>query len=76
MVWRASHLAVEALAQSDPKRYALVSDLGADLGRLDLGEPVELTASRGDVLFLHHRCVHASSENVGPAPRLALNGKW
>jgi len=32
--------------------------------------------SRGDVLFHHYLCAHASSANVSGAPRLAINHKW
>lgn len=76
IVWPGSHRDVEALARREPGRYALLSALSADLGRLALGEGVELTPSRGDVLFHHPLLVHASSDNVSSVPRLALNHKW
>jgi ectoine hydroxylase-related dioxygenase (phytanoyl-CoA dioxygenase family) len=37
---------------------------------------VELTPAQGDVLFHHYLLVHASSDNVGGTPRLAINHKW
>lgn len=76
IVWPGSHARVEQLARSEPARYEYLAALSADLGRIDLGPPVELTPSRGDVLFFHYLCVHASSENVSDAPRLALNHEW
>ena len=41
-----------------------------------VGEPVELTPRRGDVLFYHYLCAHAGSKNTSAVPRLALNMKW
>ena len=76
IVWPGTHRRLEGLVRAEPGRYALMSALNADLRRLDLGPGVELTPSRGDVLFFHPLCVHASSDNVTPAPRLALNQKW
>ena len=76
IVWPGSHNALEAFARKDPGRYRLVSALRADLGRIPLGAGVELTPSRGDVLFHHALCIHASSENVSGMPRLALKQTW
>jgi phytanoyl-CoA dioxygenase PhyH len=76
LVWPGSHLKLEALARSDPGKYKYLSALSAELGRV-AGEPaVELTPSRGDVLFHHYLCVHAGSDNVSSAPRLAILHKW
>jgi len=76
LIWPGSHVAVEALARSDRARYRYMSALSTDLHRLALGDGLELTPSRGDVLFLHPFCVHASSDNISPHPRLAINHKW
>ncbi|MCA1596237.1 MAG: phytanoyl-CoA dioxygenase family protein [Chloroflexi bacterium] len=76
VVWPGSHRKLEALAKSDPERYELMWSLGRDLARADLGEPVELTPRRGDVLFYHYLCAHAGSMNTSRVPRLALNMKW
>jgi hypothetical protein len=76
LAWPGSHRAVERLARSDERRYAFVTALQADLHRLELGEPVEVLARAGDVLFHHPFTVHASSDDVAGAPRLALGRKW
>jgi ectoine hydroxylase-related dioxygenase (phytanoyl-CoA dioxygenase family) len=76
LLWPGSHLKLEALARSDPGKYKYLSVLSAELGRVVCEPPVELTASRGDVLFHHYLCVHAASDNVSNAPRLAILHKW
>jgi len=76
IVWPGSHLKVEALARTEPRKYKYLSALNSDLSRVSLGPPVELTPSGGDVLFHHYLCVHASSDNVSGAPRLAILHKW
>ncbi|MBI3449737.1 MAG: phytanoyl-CoA dioxygenase family protein [Acidobacteria bacterium] len=76
IVWPGSHLTLEALARTEPAKYRYLSAFSAELGRIELGPPVELTPSRGDVLFHHYLCVHAASDNTSRAPRLALNHKW
>ncbi len=76
VVWPSSHKKLEALARSDPARYETMWALNQDLNTVDLGEPVETTPRRGDVLFYHYLCAHAGSQNTSTQPRLALNMKW
>jgi hypothetical protein len=76
VAWPGSHCKLEALAQSDPARYEYRHTLNEAVGQLPLGDAVELTPRRGDVLFLHHLCAHGGSMNVGHRPRFALNMKW
>ena len=53
-------------------RYRMLPDLKNPQQRFDLGEPVELRPSRGDVLFFHYLLVHAGSLNTSNKPRFAL----
>jgi len=76
IVWPGSHARIEALAKSDPERYQYRWALNRDLTLLDLGDPAELRANAGDVLFYHHLLAHAGSMNTGAEPRFALNHKW
>jgi hypothetical protein len=76
IVWPGSHLKLEALARAEPRKYKYLSALSNELSRVALGPPVELTPSRGDVLFHHYLCAHASSDNVSGAPRLAVLHSW
>jgi ectoine hydroxylase-related dioxygenase (phytanoyl-CoA dioxygenase family) len=76
ILWPGSHKAIEALARSDSDRYRFMSDLNHKLREIFLGNPVEVTASRGDVLFYHYLCAHAPAMNTGNLPRLALGKKW
>jgi hypothetical protein len=76
VVWPGSFRKIEALAQSDPQKYELMATLNNDLGKIDLGEPVELLGKRGDVLFYHYLTAHSGSRNATQTPRLALVHKW
>jgi hypothetical protein len=76
VVWPGSHRKLEALARRDPQHYELMWTLNQELDRAELGDPVELTPRRGDVLFYSYLCAHAGSKNCSPHPRLALNMKW
>ena len=76
VVWPGGHRKLRALAESDPERYEMMWRLNEELDRADLGDPVELTPRRGDVLFYHYLCPHAGSRNVSDRPRFALNMKW
>jgi ectoine hydroxylase-related dioxygenase (phytanoyl-CoA dioxygenase family) len=76
VVWPGSHLKIERLANSDPSRYEMMWVLNQELDRADIGDPVELTPKRGDVLLYHYLCAHAGSQNTSDHPRLALNQKW
>jgi hypothetical protein len=76
VVWPRSHRRIETLARSDPERYEMMWALGQALRELDLGQAVELTPRRGDVLFYHYLCAHAGSANTSSRPRFAMNMKW
>ena len=75
-VWPGSHRELEVLARKNPERYEYRTALNATLPEIELGDPAELTLKRGDVLFLHHLCIHAGSKNASNRPRFALNMKW
>ncbi|MAF10925.1 hypothetical protein CMK11_10795 [Candidatus Poribacteria bacterium] len=74
MAWPGSHAKIAALAASDPEKYEYLHQLQPDIAALDLGEPVELTPSRGDVLFFRHLWAHGGTPNVSGTPRLAM--RW
>jgi len=76
VVWPASHSLLERLAMSDPIRFEMMWRLNQELPHVSLGDPVEMTPKRGDVLFYSYLCAHAGSLNVSDQPRLALNAKW
>lgn len=76
VVWPGSHKLLEELALSDPTHFELMWTLNQELPNIALGDPVELTPRRGDVLFYSYLCAHAGSKNVSDRPRLALNAKW
>jgi len=57
------------LAKSDVEQYEYIISLNRDLPTLDLGEAVELTPRRGDVLFFTYCFGHIGTANVGNTPR-------
>ena len=76
IVWPGSHRKIEALAKSDPMKYEMMWVLNQNLHEAGIGEPVELTPRRGEILFYHYLCAHAGSMNTSDRPRFALNMKW
>lgn len=76
VVYPGSHRKAEALARSDPGRYMFVAQLGQDILKQQLGEPLEVSPKAGDVLFLDSFAVHCKPMNCGKRPRFALNFKW
>jgi ectoine hydroxylase-related dioxygenase (phytanoyl-CoA dioxygenase family) len=75
-VWPGSHRRLEELAKSNIQHYKYMASLFRDIGKVDLGCPVEITAGAGDVLFYQYLCAHSGSSNSGANPRFALNHKW
>ena len=73
-VWPGSHRTLGEAAVRDPDRYRMLPDLKNPQQKFDLGKPVELKPSRGDVLFFHYLLVHAGSLNTNNRPRFAL--RW
>lgn len=76
IVWPRSHRKIEAMARSQPERYRFVGGLNQDARKLDLGEPFEVTAKQGDVLFFDGLCAHSKSVNLSSYPRFAIHMKW
>ena len=70
--WPGSQGKIRALAESDPVKYEHLYDLNKDIPDLDLGEPMELTPKRGDILFFQHLFGHNGSANVLPKPRFMM----
>lgn len=76
VVWPGSHAILERLAKSNLERFEMMWVLNQELRNQPIGDPVEMTPKRGDVLFYSYLCAHAGSQNVSDRPRLALNSKW
>jgi hypothetical protein len=76
VVWPRSYKKIEALAKSDPEHYELMLTLNRSLGKLDLGEPIQVPSKQGDILFYHYLTAHSGSSNATDIPRLALVHKW
>ena len=70
--WPGSQQKIRALAETDPDRYEHLYDLNKDIPSLDLGDPIELTPKRGDILFFQHLFGHNGTANVLPKPRFMM----
>ena len=70
--WPGSHRKIRQLAESDPIKYEHLYDLNKDIPSLDLGDPIELTPKRGDILFFQHLFGHNGSPNSLPKPRFMM----
>lgn len=70
--WPGSHRKIQELAESDLIKYEHLYDLNKDIHSLELGDPIELTPKRGDVLFFQHLFGHNGSTNVLPKPRFMM----
>jgi ectoine hydroxylase-related dioxygenase (phytanoyl-CoA dioxygenase family) len=76
IVWPGSHRVIEELAKSDPERYTLMATLNQELTKAPIGQPQEVLAKAGDILFYHYLLAHSGSKNITLQPRFALNHKW
>lgn len=74
MAWPGSHAKIAELARSNPERYEYLYQVQPDISTLDLGDGLELTPRRGDVLFFRHLWAHGGTPNVSDRPRLAM--RW
>lgn len=70
--WPGSHRKIRSLAESDPVAYEHLYHLNKDIPALDLGDPIELTPKRGDILFFQHLFGHNGTPNVLPKPRFMM----
>ena len=52
VVWPGSHRTLGEAAARDPDRYRMLPDFQNPTRKFDLGEPIEIRPSRGDVLFI------------------------
>lgn len=76
VVWPGSHRLIEQRARENPREFEFMWQLNQEVPKMDLGEPVEVPAEAGDILFYHYLLAHAGSKNVSERPRFALNMKW
>ncbi|MDX1932952.1 MAG: phytanoyl-CoA dioxygenase family protein [Capsulimonadales bacterium] len=76
VVWPGSHRKLEALAKSDPERFTLMATLNQAIDEAGIGEPQEVLAKAGDILFYDYLLAHSGSKNITSVPRFALNHKW
>ncbi len=76
VIWPGTHRQLQSLVDQNPASYTYLWQLNEQLDQFALGDPMELTPRRGDVLFYHRLLVHAGSANTTPRPRLALHEKW
>ena len=72
VIWPEGTQRIREFRKKNPEFSNHVRDVGAHFPKMDLGEPMEVVAKQGDVLFFHHLLPHCGAMNVGAAPRFAI----
>ena len=72
MIWPEGPRRIRKFRKKNPECSNHVRDVRARFPEMDLGEPMEVVAKQGDVLFFHHLLPHSGTMNVGPSPRFAI----
>lgn len=63
---------IREFRRKNPDFSTHVRDFRVIFDQLDMGEPLEIVAKKGDVLFFHHLLPHNGSFNNGTMPRFAI----
>lgn len=71
LVWPGSHWDIYP-AMGSKLEHVATTNYRSLYKRWTSREPIELTGQCGDVIFLHHRLLHAPSVNRGPSVRFAV----
>ena len=71
-IWPEGPQRIRAFRKKNPEFSNHVHDVRAHFPELDLGEPMEVVAKQGDVLFFHHLLPHSGTINVSSSPRFAI----
>ena len=72
VIWPEGPRRIRKFRKKNPEFSNHVRDVRALFPEMDLGEPLEVVAKQGDVLFFHHLLPHSGTMNVGPSPRFAI----
>lgn len=72
MIWPEGPSRIRAFRKQNPNFSNKVGDVRALFPQMDLGEPMEVIAKRGDVLLFHHLLPHSGTINLTPYPRFAI----
>ena len=72
IIWPEGPQRIREFRKNNPGFSNHIRDVGALFPEMDLGEPMEVVAKPGDVLFFHHLLPHAGTMNVSSAPRFAI----
>ena len=72
VIWPEGPQRIREFRKKNPEFSNHVRDVRALFPEMDLGEPMEVVAKQGDVLFFHHLLPHSGTMNVGAVPRFAI----
>lgn len=72
VIWPEGPQRIRAFRKKNPEFSSHIREIRALFPQMDLGEPMEVVAKQGDVLFFHHLLPHSGTINVGTAPRFAI----
>ena len=72
IIWSEGPHRIREFRKKNPQISNHVRDFHKVFAKLDMGEPTEIVAEQGDVLFFHHLLPHSGTLNVGTSPRFAI----
>ena len=72
VIWPEGPQRIREFRKKNPEFSNHVGDMKAQFPEMDLGEPMEVVAKQGDVLFFHHLLPHSGTMNVGSSARFAI----
>lgn len=72
VIWPEGPRRIRKFRKKNPEFSNHVRDVRALFPKMDLGEPMEVVAKQGEVLFFHHLLPHSGTINVGSSPRFAI----
>ncbi|MCY4400993.1 MAG: phytanoyl-CoA dioxygenase family protein [Candidatus Poribacteria bacterium] len=72
VIWPEGPKRIREFRKQNPNLSNNVQTMLTQLPQIDLGEPMEVVAKQGDVLFFHHLLPHTGTINADSSPRFAI----
>ncbi len=72
VIWTKGPQRIREFRKKNPDFSNHIRDMRVIFPEIDLGEPMEVVAKQGDVLFFHHLLPHTGTINAGTSPRFAI----
>ncbi len=72
VIWPEGPERIREFRKQNPNLSNKIRTMLTHLPQIDLGEPMEVVAKQGDVLFFHHLLPHTGTINACSSPRFAI----